>query len=207
MKKLLSDFKIHHFSTENDDIKASIVERFNRTLQSRIFRYFTHTETNNWYDSLPEFTMSYNQKYHRSIGMAPKDVTRENSEDVWLNLYGNLAAPATSKIDLKLGDHVRISKYKHIFSKGYDNNWSTEIFIIDEVVKTNPVSFRLRDLMNESIFGTYYQQELQKVDMPKKFAIEKVLKQKKDGNRILYFVKYKGYPSKFNEWISKKQFS
>jgi hypothetical protein len=69
----------------NDDIKAACVERFNRTLKTRMFRYFTARHTNRWLDVLQSLIESYNKSIHRSIGMAPNDVTRENSDQDGLN--------------------------------------------------------------------------------------------------------------------------
>lgn len=204
VKALLQKLSITHFSTENDNIKAAIVERFNRSLQTKLSRWFTRTKSHKWVKVLQDLTNSYNRSTHRSIRMAPADVNEHNSEDVWLNLYGNLQSPQPTS-DLKVNDVVRVSKYKHIFSKGYDKNWSTETFAVDELLKTNPITFRLRDQMNERIFGSYYRQELQKVKMPTEFLIEKILQEQKVGKKTRYFVKYKGYPNKFNEWIDSSQ--
>ena len=116
--------------TRKDDIKAAIVERLNRTLQSKLHRWFTKSKSHRWIDILDNLTESYNNSYHRSIRMKPIDVNQTNSEDVWLNLYGNLQhdhAPS----NLEMNDPVRISKFKHVFSKGYDKNWSSEIFYLD----------------------------------------------------------------------------
>lgn len=204
VKNMLKDLSVAHFSTENDDIKASIVERFNRTLQSRLSRWFTKNQRLNWIEVLQDLVYSYNRTTHRSIGMAPINVSAENSEDVWLTLYGDLESPERKSL-LKVGDTVRISKYKHIFSKGYEKNWSTEAFIVDEVLKTNPVTFCLRDMMNEKIIGSYYMNELQRIDRPEEFLIEEVLKQRKVGKNMEYLVKYEGYPPKFNQWIDSSQ--
>ena len=204
VKSVLDENNIKHFSTENDDIKASIVERFNRTIQSKLYRWFTKSKSHRWLDVLDDLTDSYNNTYHRSIKMKPVDVSRKNSEDVWLNLYGHLK-PSQPRTQLKVNDSVRISRFKHVFSKGYDKNWSTEIFFIDQVKQTSPVTFTLRDQLGEKIVGSYYQHELQKVAMPETFEIEEILKTRKDKGKIQYLVKYKGYPQKFNQWISKSQ--
>ena len=204
VKSTLEKYSINHFSTENDDMKASIVERFNRTIQSRLYRWFTKSKSHRWIDILDNLTESYNNSYHRSIRMKPIDVNQTNSEDVWLNLYGNLQhdhAPS----NLEMNDPVRISKFKHVFSKGYDKNWSSEIFFIDKVHQTSPVTYSIRDQMNEKIVGSYYKYELQKVSLPDTFEIEEILKSRKSQGKVQYFVKYRGYPKKFNEWIYQTQ--
>ena len=99
----------------------------------------------------------------------------------------------------KVGDHVRISKYKSIFAKGYTPNWSEEVFVVSKIKNTVPWTYVINDLNGEEIIGTFYEKELQKTN-EKEFRIEKVLKRK--GNKL--YVKWKGYNSSFNSWINKK---
>ena len=99
----------------------------------------------------------------------------------------------------KVGDHVRISKYKNIFAKGYTPNWSEEVFVIKKVKNTVPWTYVINDLNGEEIIGTFYEKELQKTNQ-KEFRIEKVIKRK--GDKL--YVKWKGYNNSFNSWIDKK---
>ena len=99
----------------------------------------------------------------------------------------------------KVGDHVRISKYKIIFAKGYTPNWSKNFFVISKIKNTVPWTYVITDLNGEKIVGTFYEKELQKTNQ-KEFRIEKVIKRK--GNKL--FVKWKGYDNSFNSWIEKK---
>jgi len=206
VKTLLTKFDILHFSSENDDIKGAVVERFNRTLQTRLYRWFTKTQEHNWTNVIEHIVDSYNNTVHSSTKFSPANIDSKNEEDVWLNLYGNLKAPNLLKARLKINDMVRISKYKHVFSKGYIENWSIETFIVSKVLETDPVTYRLKDQQNELIHGSYYEDELQKVMQSDKFTVEKILDQRKVGRKIEYLVKFKGYPAKFNEWISKSNF-
>ena len=96
-------------------------------------------------------------------------------------------------------DHVRISKYKNIFTKGYVPNWSEEIFVIKKIKNTVPWTYVINDLNSEEIAGSFYEKELQKTNQ-KEFRIEKVLKRK--GDKL--YVKWKRYDNSFNSWISKK---
>ena len=98
----------------------------------------------------------------------------------------------------KVGDHVRISKYKNIFAKGYIPNWSEEFFVIKEIKNTVPWIV-INDLTDEEIIGTLYKNELQKTNQ-EEFRIEKVIK-KKDGK---LYVKWKGYDNSLNSWIDKR---
>ena len=99
----------------------------------------------------------------------------------------------------KIGDHVRVSKHKNIFAKGYMPNWSEEIFVISKIRNTVPWTYVINDHNGEQIIGTFYQKELQKTNQ-QEFRIEKVLKRK--GGKL--YVKWKGYDSSFNSWIDKK---
>jgi hypothetical protein len=205
VRNLLQKLRVRHFSTENDDIKASIVERFNRTIQSKLYRWFTYTNSNKWSSVLRDITTTYNNTRHSATKVSPNDVKQSNPEDIWLNLYAQHSLRKYKKNQLCVNDFVRISKYKHIFAKGYDKNWSAEIFVIDKIEQTNPVTYRIRDQKDEKIHGTYYADELQKVVLPKSFIIDDILSERKVGRGKEYFVSYRGYPSKFNEWISSKQ--
>ena len=211
VKNLFKKFSIHHFTSENYDIKASVVERFNRTLQVKLYRWFTKTKTFNWVTVIQSMVDGYNDTTHSSIGMPPKEVNNKNQEQVWHKLYTSQSIIAKhsrkKKEQLKIGDVVRISKYKHVFSKGYEANWSTELFFIAEVLNTSPRTFRLKDHDSEKIVGTYYNEELQKVSLPSFFDIEEVIKSKKVRGRKKFFVKWKGYPLNFNSWIDENDFS
>ena len=99
----------------------------------------------------------------------------------------------------QVGDHVRISKYKNIFVKGYTPNWSEDLLVIKRIKNTVPWTYIISDLNGEEIIGTFYEKELQKIDQ-EEFRIEKVIKKK--GDKL--YVKWKGYDNSFNSWIDKK---
>ena len=101
--------------------------------------------------------------------------------------------------NFKVGDYVRISKYKNIFAKGYMSNWSEEVFIISKIKSTVPWTYVINDLNKEEIIGTFCENELQKTNQ-KEFRIEKVIKRK--GKKL--YVKWKGYDDSFNSWMDKK---
>ena len=100
---------------------------------------------------------------------------------------------------LKVGDDVRISKYKNISAKGYTQNWSEEAFVVSKIKNTVPWTYVISDLNSEPITGSFYEKELQKTNQ-EKFRIDKVLNTK--GDKL--YVKWKGYDNSFNNWIDKK---
>ena len=115
------------------------------------------------------------------------------------NIYINTDKEINNKGPrFKVGDHVRISKYKIIFAKGYTPNWSEEIFVIKKVKNTVPWTYVINDRNGEEITGTFYEKELQKPNR-EEFRIEKIIKRK--GDKI--YVKWKGYDNSFNSWIDK----
>ena len=102
-------------------------------------------------------------------------------------------------LKFKVGDHVRISKYKNIFAKGYTENWSEDVFLVIKIKNTVPWTYVTNDLNGEEIIGTFYEKELQKTNQ-QEFRIEKVIKRKVDK----LYVKWEGYDNSFNSWIDKK---
>ena len=143
-------------------------------------------------DKLDDIVKEYNNKYHTSIKMKPADVKD--------NTYINVKKETNDKNPrFKVGDHVRISKYKNIFAEGYMPNWSEEIFVIKKIKNTVPWTDVINDLNGEEIIGTFYEKELQGTNQ-QEYRIEKIIKKK--GDKL--YVKWKGYNNSFNSWIDKK---
>lgn len=191
---------VRFYTSENDDIKASIVERFNRTIKSKMWRYFTYSHTRRYVDVIDELVHSYNNTYHRSIGMKPSEVDSSNEQQVRERLYPSKSKNHTWKFELQ--DRVRISMQRQPFQKGYMGNWSEEIFVVSKRHATDPVTYGVRDLAGEDIKGRFYELELQKViKTDDVYIVEKILKTRKQAGKIQYFVKWRSYPDKFNSWV------
>ena len=202
-KKLQSYLKkenVRHFVTYNET-KAQIAERFNRTLKEKMFRYFQYTgQKHRYIDVLQELVHAYNHSFHRSIRMRPVDVTIFNAQKVWHTLYDKKKAPKRPRF--KVGDTVRLVRKKNIFEKGYDESWTEEVFTVAKIVPSRPPSYKLKEYDGSDIKGSFYEQELQKVKKPSVFRIEKILKQRRvRGGRRQYYVKWRGYPHKYNSWV------
>ncbi|GFU01897.1 putative uncharacterized transposon-derived protein F54H12.3 [Trichonephila clavipes] len=201
VQNYLKNLNVNFFFT-NNETKASIVERFNRTLKTKMWKYFTEFNTKNYIDVIDKLIHSYNHSYHRSIKMEPVSVSRHNRKQVLKNLYGGLRNEKPKAPRFKIGDVVRINKQKLHFEKGYEQNWRRELFIVFEIVQRIPIVYRLKDLQGEEIKGTYYEAELQKVVDSGFYPVENVIKQRKRGGITEYFVKFLGYPEKFNDWVT-----
>ena len=130
--------------------------------------------------------------------MTPTEASKKSNEGtVHFNLYGDMKQ-VTSKPKFKVGEKVRISKYKrNIFDKGYTPNWTEELFIIDKIQYTNPMTYELKDLNNEEIKGSFYEPELLKAKQDV-FRIDKVIR--RDYKKKQALVKWKGYSDDFNSW-------
>jgi hypothetical protein len=127
--------------------------------------------------------------------MRPIDVTPTIADKLLTTVYNRIkiAAPARFKV----GDSVRVSKFKTIFEKGYTPNWTAEVFKIVKVQKTNPVTYLLEDSRGNSVSGGFYEYELHRVVNPDVYLVEKVLRKRR--NEV--YVKWLGLDNSHNSWI------
>ena len=124
--------------------KSVLAERFIRTLKNKICKYMTSVSKNVYINKLDDIVNEYSNTYHGTIKMKPLDVGD--------NLYIDFEKGVYDKDPkFKVGDHVRISKYKNIFAKVYTPNWSVEVFVIKKVKDTVPWTYAIYDLNGEEI--------------------------------------------------------
>ena len=203
--ELLKSHGMNHFAT-NSDQKAALAERFNRTLKMRMSKYLHHNNTHRYLDILPTLISGYNSSVHRSIGLAPAQVTLENSNKLWQRQYGQeLARGPTSQLDPNTV--VRISKVKGVFEKGDTPNWTEEMF---RLVRGRPGLgrqrvYKLEDWHGEPIEGQFYEQEVQAIEPTDLLYVERVIRKRKVGKRTDCLVKWRGWPDKFNRWIDERE--
>ena len=142
----------------NEFYKKSVVaERFIRTLKNKIYKHMTTFSKNVYIDVLNDIVNRYSNAVHGTIKIKAIDVT--NDSYVEYNEYPNKKDPK-----FKVNDHVRISKYRSRFAKGYNLNWSEEVFIVNEIKNTVPWTYTINDLNGEKVIGTFYEKELQKTN-------------------------------------------
>ena len=106
--------------------KSVVAERFIRTLKNKIYKYLTTISKNVYIDKLDDIVNKYNNTYHRTIKMKPVDIKPSTYID-----YSKEINDEDPKF--KIGDIVKISKYKKFFAKGYLPNWSEEVYVIKKV--------------------------------------------------------------------------
>lgn len=196
-KQLMNKYKINHYSSFSS-IKCSCAERVIRTLKTKLFKRLHLRGSYKWIDILDQIVKVYNSTKHSTIRMKPRDVRRKH-EQMLLNSVYKYSVHIKADSKFKVGDFVRISKYKHVFEKGYMPNWTTEIFKISKNQRTQPITYFLTDIDGNDIKGAFYELELQSVKNPDIYLVEKIIKRRGDS----YFVKWLGFDDSHNEWVNK----
>ena len=198
LNDLVEKHNVQMYSTENEE-KSSVVERWNRTIKTKMWKQFTVQGNTQYLEMLPKILKQYNNTKHSSIKMTPIEASKKKNEGiVYFNLYGDMDQ-VTSKPKFKIGDKVRISKYKRKgYDKGYTPNWTEELFTIDNIQYTNRITYKIKDLRGEDIQGSFYEPELLKAKQDV-FRIDKVIR--RDYKKKKALVRWKGYSDEFNSWI------
>ena len=210
LKAYLKSKNIVLYATRSNK-KASIVERFNLTIRNKLGRYFTHKNTNKYIDILENLVSGYNHTIHGSIKEKPSNVNANYTRQIFKNLYGNYMdqGPEESieKFKFHVNDHVRIVKYKALFTKGSIPNWTREIFTIYKIYPTLPPAYSIKDLNGEVILGDFYENELQKIEKDDNiYQVERIIRRKGVRPNRKYYVKWLGYPDSFNSWIDERDY-
>ena len=146
-KKWLKDNDISMYSPHNEG-KSIVAERFIRTLKNKIYKHMTTVPKNVYFNVLDDIVDKYNTTYHKTIKMKPVDVKDDSFAE-----YSEASNEKDPKF--KIGDNVRISRYKNIFAKGYASNWNEEIFVVKKTKNIVPWTYVLSYLNGEEIVGSF----------------------------------------------------
>ena len=199
MLKFFENNNVKAYHTHSN-LKAVVIERFNRSLRELMMKAFVKNNNTVWYNILPELIKTYNNRYHRTIKMKPIDVNKKNEKLIKNTVYNY---DITNKIPkFKINDLVRISlKRRELFDKPTGNiKWSEELFKVYKINKANVITYQIKDMNDEIIKGVFYEKELQKTrNTSNEYIIEKILKTK--ANQM--YVKWRGYNNNFNSWVNK----
>ena len=212
MKTFLKKEGVHHYTSTNEK-KVAHAERLIKQLKKKLIMYMNENETFKWTNVLEDIVNSYNNTYHRSINMTPAQARQAEQYEVWANQYFTDPKPKKkegkpkNRVPYKFieGDRVKLLAEKKPFDREYSEKYTTEVFtIIDRNVKDGVPMYTIKDELNDPIIGKFYEKELLKVIVPedKTYKIEKVLRKRKRNGREEYFVKFKGWPTKFNAWVN-----
>lgn len=188
----------HYPLYTSTDFHAGMVERVIRTFKERLYRYFTQNSTNRWVEIIQKIAAAINNSYHRGIGTTPNSINFSTDNTLFKT------APSLAKSSLKVGDTVRVGKFKHTFEKGYLPNYSDKIYKINKVRLSTPPTYKIIDNRGKELKGWCYGSELSRVIITPNttYRIDKILKQKNINGKIFYFVEWTGYDDSYNSWIS-----
>lgn len=196
---VMKKYGINHYSTFSG-LKASICERLNRTLLSKLWKQFNINGNHKWLNVLKRITAEYNDSIHSTIKMRPSEVNSLNEKQLLNTVYvRNNSFNVNTKKKFHIGDNVRLSKFKHVFVKGYKPSWTTEIFRIENILATEPITYTLIDLHGKPISGLFYSYELQKTNELDVYLVEKIIK--RSGDKV--YVKWLGFDESHNAWVNK----
>ena len=201
VKTLLKKHDITLYSTENEE-KCSVVERWNRTIKTKLWKYFTANHTHKYIDVLDALIEKYNNTVNRAIGMTPTEARKpSNHGAVFRHLYfKKMAKLGEKKPKFQIGDKVRLGVKKDLFEKSYIINWSDKIYTIKRVFATRPITYKVEDDKGVEHKGKFYEQDLQKTKVDE-FRIQKVLKKTKNSA----LVRWVDYDSSYDSWIPLKK--
>lgn len=204
-KTVMKKNNIVLYKTQSDQ-KAAIAERAIKTIKGLIFKYLTGSQNQEWVSVFQNIIHTYNETFHSSIKMKPSEVNQDNQKEVLNNLYGFIWAVdriSQKKSKFEVGDFVRLSEVKKMFKKGYEGNWTDEIFQVSKIHKRNPFTvYEISDFENnEKIQGTFYGEELSKVNIKKKtyWRVEKIKRKEFRKKKLWFLVKFMNYDKLF--WI------
>ena len=198
-----------NYYTSEGNTKAQFAERAIRSFKHILFQYLSLNQTDEYINVLNRLVQDYNNTIKSNTGLSPNQVNERNAKYVFVknnqgdvpDIINKFLKPPKQKTILNIGDYVRIKRTVGPFAKRYNDTFSTELFKITNIIKSNPLRFKLKDLKDEPIRGIFYENELQKSTSNDDITIDKILKEKHHHGVKFSYVKWKYYPRKFNSFI------
>ena len=206
-KNFLKSKNIHHYVSYSDR-KCPVIERFNLTIQQILYKILDKNESFRWIDYIDQAMKIYNSRKHTTIKLSPTEAEKIKNETIvrktFIKRY-NKAGLKPPKPKYKIGDTVRIWKFKRVFDRGYHENYTTQYFKISKILTNLPVvRYELEDILGEPIIGSFFENELVPFE-GMEFHRTEVIDSKGSGKNKKYLVHYLGWPNKFNDWVSEDQ--
>ena len=198
---------VHYVS--NNELHCPHAERLVRTLKSRLYKIFTSRQSYRYVDVLEDVVDAYNHTVHSTTKMRPADVTADNWQQLWFSVYmpkqiQEQRDVLKTKPKFSVGNLVRLSLLRGKFDRDYHQKFSEEVFKIDKVVPSYPPRYKIIDLNGSSVQGSFYEQEMQRVELPADgyYKVEKILKTRKRGRQKQFLIRWVGYGADFDSWVS-----
>lgn len=185
-------------------VKASLAERLNRTIREKLRRYFYEYKTWKWIDIIQDLAHNLNSNKHSTIKIRPIDVTSQNSDRLWRQLYAK-DSRKQKKPKFEEGQLIRLSLDRLPFTKD-QRNFSQQLYRIHKVFKhKNPIVYTIRDLTNEITKGYIYEPEILAISDQFAFQIERVLQRRRKNGKMQFYVKWKNLGNDHNAWIHQNE--
>ena len=201
--KYLKTQNIHHYLSYSDR-KCPVVERFNLTIQQILYKILDKKQSFKWIDFLEQAFKIYNSRKHSTIGMPPNEAEKAENEDIVRKRFikkFNKVGTKPPKAKYKVGDTVRIWKYKRVFDRGYNEQFTKQYFRVRKILRNLPViRYELEDIHGEKIIGSFFENELVPFKGIDHYNTE-IIDSKGSGKNKKYLVRWVGWPDKFNEWL------
>ena len=161
---ITKDLGITLYTSNAPVIKAPNVERFNRILKTRMWKYFTHKRTYRYTNVLQQLVNACNERFSNPIQMRPSEVTFKNETEIMKRLYGTGRQQSKLiKFKYKVGDRVRLVNTAKLFQKGYHSRFSNTVHVITERLSRQPPVYRVHEEHTHiPIKGIFYHEELVK---------------------------------------------